>query len=287
MTASERLFERLRAAFPESSARSLRKWLEAGRVQVNQGVVRDGRTPVAPDARIALAGHGRPAFPSALRLVHEDPDLLVVDKPPGLLTIATEHERDRTAYRLLREYLAGGHPPGRPFVVHRLDRETSGLVVFATSPAVKRHLQSQFEARAVARIYVAVVEGRVEADRGTLDSWLSQDRALRVRVARGAPPGARGRAKSRRGITHYTVRERRRDATVLELRLDTGRRHQIRVQLAHLGHPIVGDPVHGTRRDPVGRLCLHAVRLGFVHPGTGRRVGFESPAPAVFRRVGT
>lgn len=264
------LIEWLRGRFPEASRKSLKQWLEAGRVEVNGRVVRDGRLGVSAVDRVTLVAHGRVPFPPDLRLIHEDEDLLVIDKPPGLLTIATERERERTAYRLLWDYLAAQRPPRRPFIVHRLDRDTSGLLVFAKSPSAKRGLQAQFEAREVERVYVAVVEGRVRDDRGTLESRLVEDRALRVRAARGG----------KQAITHYRVLHRGRDTTALELTLGTGRRHQIRVQLADLGHPIVGDGRHGSRIDPRGRLWLHASRLGFVHPRSGSRMRFESPLPA-------
>jgi 23S rRNA pseudouridine1911/1915/1917 synthase len=263
------LIERLRELFPEASRRSLKQWLAHGRVEVDGRVVRDGRAIVGAAARISLGRYGAAPFPPALGLVHEDDDLLVIDKPPGLLTIATPRERDRTVYRMLWDYLAAHHPPRRPFIVHRLDRETSGLLVFAKSPRVKRALQSQFEARDVDRAYVAVVEGRVREGQGVLESRLTQDRGLRVRS------GPRGKP----AITRYRVRERRPDRTVLELHLGTGRRHQIRVQLADLGHPIVGDLAHGSRSGRHGRLHLHASRLAFVHPQSGARLRFESAPP--------
>jgi 23S rRNA pseudouridine1911/1915/1917 synthase len=217
---------------------------------------------------VALAARAGAAFPRGLTLVHEDDALLVVVKPPGLLTIATEHERERTLYRLLWDYLAAKRE--RPFIVHRLDRETSGLLVLAKSESVKRALQGQFEARSVERVYVALVHGRPPAERGTLESRLAQDRGLRVRSAE----------HGRDAVTHYRVLERRRERCLLELRLGTGRRHQIRVQLAEAGCPIVGDAAHGGPRGKSGRLCLHATRLGFVHPETGKPVAFDSAPPA-------
>ena len=262
------LLERLRALYPEASGRSLKQWLDAGRVEVNGRPARDGRLALAPDDTIALAARRATPFPRDLSLVHEDDAILVVVKPSGLLTIATDRERDRTAYRQIWDYLAAKRQ--RPFIVHRLDRETSGLLVFAKSEETKRALQAQFESRNVERVYLALVEGKPPEERGTLESKLAEDRMLRVRSAE----------KGRQAITHYRVIRRRREGSLLELRLGTGRRHQIRVQLAEAGWPIVGDVAHGGARGNVGRLCLHATRLGFVHPATQRQVVFESAPPA-------
>jgi 23S rRNA pseudouridine1911/1915/1917 synthase len=278
------LAERLHADFPGSSGRSVKQWLSAGRVRVNAEVVRDPRTLVAPGDRVTLGPGGvDPAHPAVLPLglaiVHEDRHLVVIDKPPGLLTIATEKERERTAYRLLWDLLGRHRPVARPFIVHRLDRETSGLLVVAKTPGAKTALQTQFAARTVDRGYVAVVEGVMRKDTRTLVDRVEEDAAYRVRIARG------GRRGGREAITRYRVRERGRDATLIDIALGTGRRHQIRVQLAAIGHPVVGDAQHGSRRDPLRRVCLHASVLGFVHPGTGEPARFESPAPPAFLRL--
>jgi 23S rRNA pseudouridine1911/1915/1917 synthase len=264
---------RLSALYPETSGRRLKQWLEGGRVRVNGEVVKRGDVSVTATDRIELGGPPPPLFPPLLKLVHEDDDLLVIDKPPGLLTVSTESERERTAYRLLRDWL-DARGAGRIFVVHRLDRETSGLVVFARTGAAKEALQAQFKARQPERVYVARVEGRVRDDEGTLVSRLHEDRGLRVRPARGDEAG-------RESITRYRVLSRLADATLLELTLTTGRRGQIRSQLAALGHPIVGDREYGSRRDPLHRVCLHATRLGFTHRSR-RWVVFDSPVPAGF-----
>jgi 23S rRNA pseudouridine1911/1915/1917 synthase len=279
-----RLDARLRDLFVGASGRTVKHWLESGRVRVGGAIVRRGDVEVGPGDRVEL-GTPQASFPSLLSLVFEDEQILVVDKPAGLLTIATEHERERTAYRLLADYVGGhGNIPrttrgGTPrlFIVHRLDRETSGLLVFAKSVAAKRRLQDQFEARSVDRRYVAVVEGAVREDEGVLRSRLREDRNLRVRTARG-------RSQGREAITRYRVRERGPAATLLELSLHTGRRGQIRAQLAELGHPVVGDRAFGAGQDPVRRVCLHAIRLGFVHP-RGHQVAFDSPAPPSFAKL--
>lgn len=274
------LGERLHALYPGTSRRGLKQWLAAGRVRVNGEIVRRGDLVVGADDRVELTAAVPPACPRPLGLVHEDADILVVDKPAGLLSIATERERTRTAYRLLSDWVAARGPAGsRLFVVHRLDRETSGLLVFAKSADAKRGLQAQFEARDVERVYVALVERTVRAAQGTLTSRLIETRALRVRPTVDLRSG-------REAITRYRVLERRRDATLVELRLVTGRRGQIRAQLAAAGHPIVGDREYGSRTNPLGRLGLHATRLAFVHPHGGR-VSFESPLPRAFGRQPT
>lgn len=271
MSDAATLSARLRALFPEASGRSLKQWLESGRIELNGRVCRDGRIMVEARDRVVLGTRGRVPFPRGLGLVHEDAAMVVVDKQPGLLSMATERERERTAYRLLWDYLAAQRPRARPFIVHRLDRETSGLLVFAKSEATKRNLQAQFEARTVERLYVALVRGKVRREAGTLESRLVEDKSLRVHPTSG-PEG-------KTAITSYRVIGHGQDTTLLELSLGTGRRRQIRVQLAAIGHPIVGDREHGGPSGPFRRLCLHAKHLGFVHPTTGKPMRFDSAAP--------
>ncbi len=279
------ILTRLRDEFPDSSGRRLRAWLVAGRVRVSGEIVRDPRTPVAATDPVTLGPAPPPALAAPLRLVHEDDSLLVIEKPAGLLTIGTEHERERTAYRMVWAYLKGARPSRRPFIVHRLDRETSGLLVIAKTPESKQYLQAQFFSGTAERRYVAIVEGVVTANEGTLRDVLVEERSLRVRPADPSRPPPKGR-RARIAITRYRVIERRADVTRVALQLGTGRRHQIRVQLAKLGHPVVGDGRHGARRDPLRRLCLHATRLGFRHPDTGAPVQFDSAPPAAFATLG-
>src|SRR5215475_8091852 len=193
------LDERLKALYPDASRRSLKQWLATSRVRVNGTVVRRGDVPVGAGDRIELTAPPPPACPRPLVLVHEDSDILVVEKPSGLLSVATEEERMRTAYRLLRDWVAArGSAATRLFVVHRLDRETSGLIVFAKTVTAKRALQAQFAARAVERVYVALVEGVLRTAEGTFTSRLTEDRSLRVRLASDRRAG-------REAITRYRV----------------------------------------------------------------------------------
>jgi 23S rRNA pseudouridine1911/1915/1917 synthase len=212
-----------------------------------------------------------------LEIVYEDEDLLVIQKPAGLLTVATLHERERTAYAYLREYLREPPKKQRVFIVHRLDKFVSGLLVFAKSEAVKAGLQAQFEKHNIQRGYWAVVEGRVEKDKGTIRSRLAQDRSLRMHSTKDPQAG-------RVAVTHYRVLRRLPEMTCLEITLETGRKNQIRVHLSEMGHPIVGDQAYGSKTDPLGRMGLHAFRLGFIHPRRGTSLQFKTDPPPEFRR---
>lgn len=210
-----------------------------------------------------------------LRVVFEDDEVVVIDKPAGLLTVATSTERERTAIAQLARRLEARRPPQRIFVVHRLDREASGLLVFAKTEAAKHHLQAQFRAHTAGRVYMAAVIGSVSGEGGTLRSWLAQNRAHTMYETTRERGGELA-------ITHYRVVRREPGCTWLEVRLETGRKHQIRAQLAALGHPLVGDRRYGERRQPGLRMALHAMRLAFKHPRDDRPVEFDSPLPTPF-----
>ncbi len=209
-------------------------------------------------------------------IVYEDDAIVVLDKPAGLLTIATEAEKTRTAYRAVNEHLKGRARTSRQqiFVVHRLDRETSGLLVFARTEAAKVALQSGW--KSVQKTYQAVVEGIPAAPADTLRSRLVETGSLLVQ------PSDR---KGRLAVTRYRVLRSGAERSLLELAIETGRKNQIRVQLAEIGHPIVGDRKYGARTDPAGRLALHACELVFAHPVSGKAMRFRSELPASVRRL--
>lgn len=210
-----------------------------------------------------------------IQIVHEDEDLMVIIKPAGLLTVATLHERERTAYSYLRNYLNAGHE--KIFIVHRLDKFVSGLLVFAKSEAIKEGLQAQFQKHSIQRKYWAIVEGIVEKDSGTIESRLAEDHTKRMHTTAKPESG-------KRAVTHYRVLRRFSNLTALEVQLETGRKNQIRAHLSELGHPIAGDESYGSALDPLGRMGLHAFCLGFVHPRTRKSLAFQTPAPPEFRK---
>jgi len=208
---------------------------------------------------------------SDIELLFEDQDLIVICKPAGLLTIATEKERQRTAYAMLTEHVRRFRA-ARIFIVHRLDREASGLIVFAKTPEAKVALQKQFEDHSAGRTYLAVTEGRIPRDEFTVESLLAENAAFRCYSTRDP-------AKGKRAVTHIKVLKRSPQRTLVEVRLETGRKHQIRVHLADEGFPIVGDPAYGNKHSPIRRMALHGASLIFRHPHTGKTMTFTVPLP--------
>jgi 23S rRNA pseudouridine1911/1915/1917 synthase len=213
-----------------------------------------------------------------IRVVFEDDSLIVVDKPAGLLTMATETERSKTLYRVLRAHANSKEPAQRIFIVHRLDREASGLLVFAKTPEAKEQLQNQFKDHSAGRVYVATVEGQVEGEKFTIRSYLAENKVYRVY-------STRKRGVGRLAVTHVEVLKRNPKTTLIRVRLETGRKHQIRVHLAERGHPVVGDKAYGSEINPIRRLALHAVQLEFRHPSTGKTMRFNSVYPKSFERI--
>jgi len=212
---------------------------------------------------------------SGLHILFEDGDILVADKPAGLLTMATETQKHRTLYALVADHVRGRGGRARLYIVHRLDRDASGLLVFARSKQAQADLQGQFKAHSAARTYVAVTEHRMAQDTYTLQSYLAENAAYRCY---STPDPAKGKW----AVTHVQVLGRSSHRTLVEARLETGRKHQIRVHLDDLGHPVVGDRVYGGPGNHIRRLALHAVRLAFVHPRTRQPMEFCSRAPACF-----
>lgn len=258
----------------------VKQLLRHGRVSVNGVTSTRHDYPLRPGDTVTIVRAGaiiadRSLDEAGIAIVFEDDALFVIDKPPGLLTVATEAEKIDTAFARLNAHLTS-RGLGRPFVVHRLDRETSGLLLFARSAGVRDHLQKNWDK--LAKTYLAVVEGTPRPAEGVVENLLIEGRDLRVRATRN-PEGAR------RAVTRYRVVRSRGRYTLVEAELETGRKHQIRVHLAGLGCPVIGDSVYGSTSDPAGRLGLHATRLTLDHPTTGERLELESPLPTALREV--
>lgn len=210
-------------------------------------------------------------------VLYEDGGLLAIHKPAGLLSVATDTQKSRTAYRLTADYLHARDPRSRLFVVHRLDRDTSGVLLFAKSEDLKIALQEDWNGLVKKRGYWAVVEGEGLPDSGECRSRLSESKTYRVYSARGD--------EGKKAVTRYTVLARRKGYSLLDVELDTGRKNQIRAHLAELGHPVAGDDKYGARTNPMGRLALHAYELSLTEPQSGKLLSFTAPPPEGFQRM--
>ena len=216
--------------------------------------------------------------PRDLDIVFEDQHLLVVNKHEGLLSYS-KHPNDKTVITVLNQYLDATHQRCHAHIVHRLDRDTSGLMVVSKSKEVSQKFEEDWKGMVFDRRYVAVAWGHIEPARGEIRSWLTDGEYCVL----SSPTDNGGKL----AVTHYEVRQTSRRYSLVDLKLDTGRRNQIRVHLRELQHPVVHDPMYGYKDDlsPVSRLCLHAYRLCFTHPVTGKRLKFETPVPAAFMKL--
>ena len=216
-----------------------------------------------------------------LSIIYEDESLLVLDKPSGLVVHpGAGHKKGTLTHGLLGRGgpLSDVAGAGRPGIVHRLDKDTSGLLLVAKNNQAHRGLASQFESRSLSKTYTALVKGRVEFQEGHVDAPIGRDISSRTKMA------IRDDETARYAVTFYQTVKRFRDATLLLVKPETGRTHQIRVHLASLGHPVLGDTLYGSPK-PVGRLALHASKIEFSHPITGKILSFESPLPPELNKM--
>ena len=236
-------------------------------------------TPLAPGQVVSVLDTPGPrsgALP--FPLLYEDEHLIVVNKPAKLLSVANEKEKTRTAYHAVTDYVKSQHVDNRIYVLHRLDRDTSGVLMFARDPETKELFQSRWNDIILRRGYQAVVEGRPPRDADTIRSFLVE---TKTHLSFSGQPGP----GAREAVTHYAVKRSGHGYSLLELSIDTGRKNQIRVHLSELGCPIAGDKQYGAATNPIGRLCLHAGELAFRHPRTGQEMRFTAKMPRDFNRV--
>ena len=212
-----------------------------------------------------------------IKIVYEDKDIIVVEKNEGILSAATT-AKQFCIKTILDEYFQKRHFKCHAHVVHRLDRETSGLMIYAKSIEASQIMQEDWKRRVFDRRYVAVVEGRIDKDGGTIESWLKDNKAC-VTYSSSVDNGGKY------AVTHYHTLQSNEDYSLVELRLETGRKNQIRVHMADIEHPVCGDSKYGSTHNPLHRLCLHAFRLFFYHPITGERMEFETPYPSAFTKL--
>ena len=269
------------SAWPDLSGNRVNGLLHRGQVMLRGSITTQFDAPVAEGDAVAI-NFTRP-YPQLrhqrLQLLYEDDDVAVVNKGYGLLSVSRGAARpEATAYNIVKEYLKVVDPRQKVFIVHRLDRDTSGLMMFAKTPEAKEAMQHNWNNMVLERRYVAVVEGNVEQDEGVIRSYLGETSAHEVFSTQDPEQG-------KLAVTRYRVLARGQGRSLVEYSLDTGRKNQIRVHSRELGHPIVGDRRYGAAVSPIGRLCLHARSLRFVHPRTRKDMNFQLPVPPKFLKL--
>ena len=258
------LLTKLQEMFPDSSKETLRSMLRDGRVVIAGKAVKRANEVVAEDAVVEILAKRR--FYRDIPIHFEDRYLVVVEKPSGLLSVDTDDGKGPSLHSYLKEY-----KEGEVYPVHRLDREASGLLVFAYDRNTWEALKDALEERKVERTYLAIVEGAPSESQGTITNYLTAGETSLV----GETTPDRGKL----AITHYEALKYKRGFSLLKVTLETGRKHQIRAHLSQTGTPITGDERYGATQNPVNRLALHATTLSFIHPHTGKRLSFNSPQP--------
>ncbi len=269
------------SAWPGLSGNRVNGLLHRGQVKLRGEVTTQFDAPVNEGDAVAI-NFTRPYTVlrhPRLQLVYEDEYVVVVNKGYGLLSVSRGAAKpETTAYNIVKNYLKECDSRQKVFIVHRLDRDTSGLMMFAKTPEAKEAMQHNWNNMVLERKYVAVVEGNVENDEGVIRSYLGETSAHEVFSTQDPQQG-------KLAVTRYKVLARGQGRSLVEYSLDTGRKNQIRVHSRELGHPIVGDRRYGASQSPIGRLCLHARTLRFVHPQSRNDMNFQLPVPAKFLKL--
>ncbi|MCE5332888.1 MAG: RluA family pseudouridine synthase [Bacteroidales bacterium] len=263
------------------SRNSVKNLLAHRQVRVNDKVTTQFNLPLQSNDLVVVnssRGNVELSHPK-LKIIFEDQYLIVVEKKEGLLTVSTGNSDETTAFSILKNYVRKSSPQNRIYVVHRLDRETSGIILFAKTKEIQLALQENWHRVVTRRVYVALVEGNVEKEKDTIVTWLTEnEKSLKIHSSFTDNGG-------QQAITHYRKIKSNDKYSLLEIELETGRKNQIRVHMQGIGHPIVDDKKYGSTVSPLGRLGLHARILAFIHPMSLENVSFETPVPRNFLNV--
>jgi 23S rRNA pseudouridine1911/1915/1917 synthase len=275
------LIDFLSIHFNGKSRNSLKSMLSHKQVCINGTLVSQFNHLLQPNDSVVIqtTKGGYELKHSKVKIVYEDDSLIVIEKSEGLLAVATDERKDElTAFSILFDYLKRKDPRNRLFIVHRIDRETSGLMMFAKSKEIQLSLQNNWHENVKERVYIAVVEGIPNKEEDTIVSFLRESKAFKIHSGYTEDMG-------KRAITHYRLIRKNKDYSMLKVELETGRKNQIRVHMQEIGHPIIGDKKYGAAPSPIGRVGLHARVLAFVHPVTHEVMRFETPIPKKFNAL--
>lgn len=274
------LLDFLFSAMPDKSKTTVKSYLKHRQIWVGNIVTTQFDKPLKKGDTVILntAQVEETLTHTMLRIIFEDDYLIVAYKRNGLLSMASESERKKTAYYILSEYLKAKDKNSRVFIVHRLDRETSGLMLFAKSADIQHKLQQNWNDIVLERKYVAVIGGHPKNDSGEISSYLAENKAFTVYSTHDSERGEKA-------TTHYKVLRKGKNTTLVELELDTGKKNQIRVHMKDMFCPIIGDKKYGGRPSAINRVALHAQKIRFIHPITNEEMNFETPVPKLFMKL--
>ena len=273
------LLEFLFSKFPKLSRNAVKSILSGHYVSVNGAPVSQYNLKLSKDdvvivSKQRISRKNRQDLP----IIFENEEFIVINKPSGLLTIPSDNEKGRTAYRMVNDYVQQKDKHNRVFVVHRLDEDTSGVLMFAKNPKIKDILQKNWNDIVLERGYYAIVEGKMPKQQDTLVNYLAENSLNLMYVTSD-------KVKGKKCLTQYNVLKSNEKYSLLDVNIDTGRKNQIRVQLGHIGHHVIGDDKYGEPSDPIKRLGLHAYKLKFVHPVTKKIVEFKTDIPKEFSKI--
>lgn len=274
-----KLMDFLMEKMPENSRSSIKSMLKYKRVIIGDKPVSQFDYVVKKGQDVILSKNSVETHDlKGVTIIFEDADILVVEKENGLLSVGTAKEKEKTAYNILKNYLKDKDEKNKIFVVHRLDRDTSGIMMFAKSAKAQDILQTNWNEMVKERTYIALVEGKVEKDSDTIESYLSENKAF-------VTYSTNNKEEGKKAITKYKVLKRNKNYSLLEVNIDTGRKNQIRVHMQDIGHSVVGDKKYGASKTPIKRLGLHAHSIAFTHPITKKMYSFTSKIPNNFLSV--
>lgn len=265
--------------FPSQSRNSVKSLLGSRRVTIDGAPVTQFNFKLYPGDTVIISNSPVKAKSrSKLPIIYEDNEIIVINKPSGLLSITSDKEKGSTAYRMLSDYVQQKDKHNRIFVVHRLDEDTSGVLMVAKNVKIQQALQEKWNDLVQKRGYYAIVEGKMEKASGTVKSYLKKNSQNMMYSSKKAGDG-------QLAITHYKVMKTSADYSLLDVNIDTGRKNQIRVHMGDLGHYIVGDDKYGEPSNPLKRLGLHAYELSLIHPLSGKKMKFTAPMPKEFETL--
>jgi 23S rRNA pseudouridine1911/1915/1917 synthase len=276
----QELMKFLLASLPDKNRDNIKTLLRDNQVLVDGEPISQFNYHLRPGQQVVISRNkiAQKKTYRGISIIYEDNDIIVIDKHAGVLSVATDNKEKFTAYSILYDHVKRKNPDGKIFIVHRLDRETSGLMMFAKSPRIQKKLQENWNDIIRERVYVAAVEGIVNPPEGEISSYLRENNNMVVYSSKEGDDG-------KYAITNYITLKTNPTYSLLKMSLRTGRKNQIRVHLQDIGHPIVGDKKYGSKVNPISRLGLHALVLAFQHPVNGRELRFETSIPRKFSEL--